>query len=168
MFRQLFISLLVKEVIRLGQPHLNVWVSAMKCFLITIPRWSRWTCFLPTLPSFSVPWWPSIMVDWRGPNKRIHEKNAVFIADDITVIYVTISTQLSSFFFFQEQKQTPANSLRAYCASTVTEMQLSTQKQTPHTDTFHTRGIQINLRCHQQLSLISITFNILYSCVLSH
>lgn len=26
-------------------------------------------------------------------------------------------------------------------------------------------GIQINLRCHQQLSLISITFNISYSCV---
>lgn len=107
MFRQLFISLLVKEVIRLGQPHLNVWVSAMKCFLITIPRWSRWTCFLPTLPSFSVPWWPSIMVDWRGPNKRIHEKNAVFIADDITVIYVTISTQLSSFFFFSKSKNKP-------------------------------------------------------------
>lgn len=106
MFRQLFISLLVKEVIRLGQPHLNVWVSAMKCFLITIPRWSRWTCFLPTLPSFSVPWWPSIMVDWRGPNKRIHEKNAVFIADDITVIYVTISTQLSSFFFFFPRAKT--------------------------------------------------------------
>lgn len=52
-----------------------------------------------------------------------------------------------------------------YFLSTVTQMQLSSQKQT---DSFHTEGIQINLRCHQQLSLISITFNISYSCVLSH
>lgn len=42
--------------------------------------------------------------------------------------------------------------------SVYSQMQLSTQKQTlPH---FYTWGIQINLRCHQQLCLISTTLKI--------
>lgn len=86
-----------------------VWVSSLKCFLITIPRWSSWTCFLPTPPTLQCTPMTRHHGGLKGLNKRIHEGNTVFIINDIQLSMPPSPHNRPLFFsfFFLKSKNKP-------------------------------------------------------------
>lgn len=92
-----------------------VWVSTLKCFLITIPRWSSWTCFLPTPPTLQCTPMTRHHGGLKSLSKRIHEGNTVFIINNIQLSMPPSphNRPLVFLFFFWRAKTNPSESIES-------------------------------------------------------
>lgn len=108
--RLFFFSLLKRSAVQANLICV-VWVSALKCFLITFPQWSSWTGLLPTPPLLQYTLMTQHHGGLKGRDKRIREGNTTFIINDISYLCHHLCT--TGLFYFPRMKTNPNESSKS-------------------------------------------------------